>query len=373
MTAATFASAPTLGFYDLPSDLLHLVMSQWITTTDLARLDASTLNSKDRAMYLALIQTKHFQTPGLDETTMSNDYFQWLLSRKVRIRSLNLTNPTKTKSYTSAQSAIQPQAFTAVLQLKHFINEIERLHVDFSCTRLSTCALNILGRSARKVQFLSIKSDISDQDILTIVSAADPIEGFPSIRRLDASLSRVSHIFLCKLWQVCPNLEDANLACADGMQNATVALLAKNCPRLRNLVLDDCTNIDDEALAELAQRCPRLQSLSLRRCDKITDIGISAIASKLKDNLKTLHLACCTKITDEALIKLVEYAHEIEHLDLSFCTSVSDIALEALAAHCTQLISISLNFCPSVTSQGVDRAKELSKSLRNIQAIHISR
>jgi len=373
MTAASFAPAPFLGFYDLPTDLLHLVMSQWITTADLARLDAGTLNSKDRAMYLALIQTSHFQTPGLDETTMSNDYFQWLLSRKVRIRSLNLTNPTRTKACTPSQSATQPQAFTAVLQLKHFVNEIERLHVDFSCTRLSTCALNILGRSARKVKFLSIKSDISDQDILSIVSAADPNQGFPSIRRLDASLSRVSHTFLCKLWQVCPNLEDANLACADGMRNATIASLAKNCPRLRNIVLDDCTNIDDEALAELAQRCPRLHSLSLRRCDKITDIGVSTLASKLKENLNTIHLACCSKITDEALIKIVEYAHKIEHLDLSFCPSVSDAALEALATHCTSLNSISLNFCPRITSQGVEKAKELSKSLRNIQAIHLSR
>ena len=363
LKSTSVATSESMGFYHLPTDVIGNVMSQWISTPDLARLDTSTVNRRDRTIFLELIHQRHFVTNGLDQTSVTNDYFQWLVIRNIRIRSLNLTT----------RSSFSSNAFYSILQLQHFIKEIANLKADFTSSRLTECALGILKKCSRQVQSLTIaNTELTDCELQGIINTADSQEGFTSLRSIDASVCKVSHNSLTRLLTHCPNLEEIRLAAADNVEDRTVERLVKLCPKLKKIVLDDCLRITDTSIMAIAQDCKYLASLEVRRCPNLTDSALSSLVKNTKDTLKILSLNGCIQITDSTLQDIADYALELERLDVSFCTKLTEEGVWMVIKYCPHLKSIALNFCHGITASHYKSWKSLFQHKCFIQCIHLA-
>jgi len=85
------------------------------------------------------------------------------------------------------------------------------------------------------------------------------------------------------------------------------------------------TNEQLEAITTLFKE--NLESLNLRRCDKITNEGLKSIAQNLQ-NLESLNLRLCHKITNEGLKSIAQNLKNLESLDISFCNNITDEGLK---------------------------------------------
>lgn len=127
------------------------------------------------------------------------------------------------------------------------------------------------------------------------------------------------------------------------------------CPSLSSLTLSYCKHVTDRTMHHLAMHASsRLQHLDLTRCTTITDTGFSywSQSSSTKfTNLRTLILADCTYLSDQAIIHLVSAAGmALRKLDLSFCCALSDTSTEVISLGCVKLERLDMSFCGSAVS-----------------------
>ncbi|XP_042491255.1 uncharacterized protein LOC122071056 [Macadamia integrifolia] len=123
-----------------------------------------------------------------------------------------------------------------------------------------------------------------------------------------------------------PNL--ITLEAAGEITNSDLELIAETCPDLRLLnlnlrqtqrVLDEFeelgpNDVGDDGVCAVAIRCPALTKVFLRRRSRIGNVGVVDLI-KSSQNLSTLDLAKCTKITDQAL-EAIEAATSLRVLNL---------------------------------------------------------
>ncbi|KAM5165183.1 F-box/LRR-repeat protein 4 [Mantella aurantiaca] len=114
-----------------------------------------------------------------------------------------------------------------------------------------------------------------------------------------------------------------------------------------------CGHFLNEACLEvIAEMCPNLQELNLSSCDKLPPQAFSHI-SKLC-GLKRLVLYR-TKIEQTALLSILNFCSEIQHLNLGSCVLIEDYDLIAsvIGAKCKNLRSLDLWRCKNITEKGL--------------------
>lgn len=120
---------------------------------------------------------------------------------------------------------------------------------------------------------------------------------------------------------------------------------------LRILDLTACTRLTDNAVCKIIDAAPRLRNLVLAKCRWITDVSVNAI-SQLGKNLHYVHLGHCGQITDEGVKKLVSSCNRIRYIDLGCCTNLTDASVRRLA-NLPKLKRIGLVKCASITDESV--------------------
>ena len=105
---------------------------------------------------------------------------------------------------------------------------------------------------------------------------------------------------------------------------------------LRTLKLARCTNVDDQALDVISRRCVGLRALDLNGCTKVTDQGIKNLA-RLR-TVQSLGLSA-TQLTDDGCMFVAEQAitRTLGELAISNCAKVSDVGATALISSCKHL------------------------------------
>uniref|UniRef100_A0A8C5QYL1 F-box and leucine rich repeat protein 4 n=1 Tax=Leptobrachium leishanense TaxID=445787 RepID=A0A8C5QYL1_9ANUR len=114
-----------------------------------------------------------------------------------------------------------------------------------------------------------------------------------------------------------------------------------------------CGHFLNEACLEvIAEMCPNLQELNLSSCDKLPPPAFSHI-SKLS-GLKRLVLYR-TKIEQTALLGILNFCLELQHLNLGSCVLIEDYDLVAgvIGAKCKKLRSLDLWRCKNITEKGI--------------------
>ncbi|KAI8988775.1 hypothetical protein BDB01DRAFT_757420 [Pilobolus umbonatus] len=91
----------------------------------------------------------------------------------------------------------------------------------------------------------------------------------------------------------------------------------------------------NDLLSNIGQYTCRLEYLDIYICDHFTNDSLYSFLTHR--TLTFLSLAGCNHISDEAVLKVAEYCHQLEHLDLRACGLVSDVSLSAIALNCPRL------------------------------------
>jgi hypothetical protein len=74
--------------WDLPTDYLSTLLSNWLTTPELGRLDSATCNKNARTIFLNIIKSPNFVSEGDAVREIEDLNLLWHLRRSVRMRSM---------------------------------------------------------------------------------------------------------------------------------------------------------------------------------------------------------------------------------------------------------------------------------------------
>ncbi|KAI7899280.1 uncharacterized protein BX663DRAFT_522066 [Cokeromyces recurvatus] len=91
----------------------------------------------------------------------------------------------------------------------------------------------------------------------------------------------------------------------------------------------------NKPLYQIGQYATKLKYLDIYICDYLSNDALTPFL--VHKQLTFLSLAGCHQITDDAILNVAKYCHDLEHLDLRACGQVSDISLSAIAFHCPRL------------------------------------
>eukprot|EP00026_Physarum_polycephalum_P010824 Phypoly_transcript_11005.p1 GENE.Phypoly_transcript_11005~~Phypoly_transcript_11005.p1 ORF type:complete len:360 (+),score=51.73 Phypoly_transcript_11005:124-1203(+) len=193
------------------------------------------------------------------------------------------------------------------------------------------------------------------------------------IREIDLSgcdkISDASIIYLAKKF---PSLQHANLSFCNLITQEGIRHLCTNCTQLQTISLFDC-QINDVALIHIANSLPSLKSLTLAGCKNITDNAISKISTKCTElvyldvshcksissnsiksicsslsNLQHFDLSWCSEAINDSAIQKLAKCHKLQHIGLADTPKVSDSILQKIFQGCTKLASLDLSSCPNV-------------------------
>jgi hypothetical protein len=76
-----------------------------------------------------------------------------------------------------------------------------------------------------------------------------------------------------------------------------------------------------------------LEYLDISCLNELTDVSLNALSSNsahLRRTLKKLEMSCCTKLTREGLLRLIEFMSRLEYLNISVIDNVDNAFLESL-------------------------------------------
>ncbi|KAG5552311.1 hypothetical protein RHGRI_010404 [Rhododendron griersonianum] len=149
---------------------------------------------------------------------------------------------------------------------------------------------------------------------------------------------------------ICPNLKVFSIYWNVRVTDTGIEHLVKNCKHIVDLNLSGCKNISDKSLQLIADNYQHLECLNLTRCIKLTDGGLCKIFVKCS-YLHSLNLYAVSSFTDEAY-KKISLLTELKFLDLCGAQNLTDHGLSCIAK-CNNLVSLNLTWCVRVTDEGV--------------------
>ncbi|XP_058463308.1 F-box and leucine-rich repeat protein 13-like isoform X2 [Malaya genurostris] len=224
------------------------------------------------------------------------------------------------------------------------IVKLEHLEVlDLSnCEKISDRAMfhGVIGRKIKQLKelYLCDLPSLSDYSLIQVTI------NFSLIRILDLSSS-------------------PNAATDATMQYINFYLI-----HLRKLILYCCTKVTDSGLSGIdlpykpleiwdisesfsIERLFKLRVLNLSGCYKITDLALQK-AIKFSE-LKELHLARCSQITEAGIESLAKNNKSVEFLDLSECSLVNDKCIDLITTNLKRLKTLIVNKCPLLTDDSL--------------------
>ncbi|XP_007891133.1 F-box/LRR-repeat protein 4 [Callorhinchus milii] len=121
---------------------------------------------------------------------------------------------------------------------------------------------------------------------------------------------------------------------------------------LVRLELACCHFLNETCLEVIAQMCPNLQELNLSSCDKLNAQAFCHIAKI--SGLRRLVLYR-TKIEQTALLSILNFCTELQHLCLGSCVMIEDydLVVGVIGAKCKKLRSLDLWRSKNITENGI--------------------
>jgi hypothetical protein len=214
------------------------------------------------------------------------------------------------------ESVAVPNLKTIHLTQCLFLKEKFLLHLFENSSRIRNLYLKDLFRSNSSSESSFILKSIANNLMSTL-------ENFEyTIKKNSLHLEQ-----LC----LCGNLTRLDLSNSFS-DNKKVATLLNRLKSLRYLDLNSAYNLNDEMFTLLPINAP-LEYLDISCLNDLTDATLNALSSNsahLKRTMKKLEMSCCTKLTREGILRLIESMTSIEYLNMSVIGSVDNAFLESL-------------------------------------------
>ncbi|XP_037699926.1 F-box/LRR-repeat protein 4 isoform X3 [Choloepus didactylus] len=215
-------------------------------------------------------------------------------------------------------------AQTCKLLNQHCCDPLQYIHLNLQpyWAKLNDTSLEFLQARCTLVQWLNL-SWTGNRGFISVAGFSRFLKVCGSeLVRLELSCSHfLNETCLEVISEMCPDLQDLNLSSCDKLPPQAFNHIAKLCG-LKRLVLYR-TKVEQTALLSILNFCAELQHLSLGSCVMIEDYDViaSMIGAKCK-KLQTLDLWRCKNITENGIAELASGCQLLEELDLGWCPTL---------------------------------------------------
>ncbi|KAL6034325.1 hypothetical protein STEG23_034945, partial [Scotinomys teguina] len=263
-------------------------------------------------------------------------------------------------------------AQTCRLLHQHCCDPLQYVHLNLQpyWAKLDDTSLEFLQARCALVQWLNL-SWTGNRGFISVSGFSRFLKVCGSeLVRLELSCSHfLNETCLEVISEMCPNLQDLNLSSCDKLPPQAFGHIAKLCS-LKRLILYR-TKVEQTALLSILNFCAELQHLSLGSCMMIEDYDViaSMIGAKCK-NLRTLDLWRCKNITENGIAELASGCVLLEELDLGWCPTLqsSTGCFARLARQLPHLQKLFLTANRSVCDTDIE---ELASNCTRLQQLDI--
>nr|KAF6341208.1 F-box and leucine rich repeat protein 4 [Myotis myotis] len=249
-------------------------------------------------------------------------------------------------------------AQTCKLLNQHCYDPLQYIHLNLQpyWAKLNDTSLEFLQARCTLVQWLNL-SWTGNRGFISVAGFSRFLKVCGSeLVRLELSCSHfLNETCLEIISEMCPHLQELNLSSCDKLPPQAFNHIAKLCG-LKRLVLYR-TKVEQTALLSILNFCSELQHLSLGSCVMIEDYDViaSMIGAKCK-KLRTLDLWRCKNITENGIAELASGCPLLEELDLGWCPTLqsSTGCFAKLARHLPNLQKLFLTANRSVCDTDIE-------------------
>ncbi|XP_005361977.1 F-box/LRR-repeat protein 4 isoform X1 [Microtus ochrogaster] len=263
-------------------------------------------------------------------------------------------------------------AQTCRLLHQHCCDPLQYIHLNLQpyWAKLDDASLEFLQARCALVQWLNL-SWTGNRGFISVTGFSRFLKVCGSeLLRLELSCSHfLNETCLEVISEMCPNLQDLNLSSCDKLPPQAFGHIAK-LRGLKRLILYR-TKVEQTALLSILNFCAELQHLSLGSCVMIEDYDViaSMIGAKCK-NLRTLDLWRCKNFTENGIAELASGCVLLEELDLGWCPTLqsSTGCFARLARQLPNLQKLFLTANRSVCDTDIE---ELASNCTRLQQLDI--
>ncbi|XP_038250598.1 F-box/LRR-repeat protein 4 isoform X2 [Dermochelys coriacea] len=255
---------------------------------------------------------KQFSVAALREWT-TNGYFDKLPYELIQLIVSHLTVPDLCRL-----------AQTCKLLYQHCCDPLQYIHLSLQpyWARINDTSLEYLLSRCTLVQWLNL-SWTGNRGAISVSGFSRFLKVCGSeLVRLELACGHfLNETCLEVIAEMCPNLQELNLSSCDKLPPQAFIHIAKACS-LKRLILYR-TKVEQTALLSILNFCSELQHLSLGSCVMIEDYDLiaSMMGAKCK-KLRTLDLWRCKNITENGIAELASGCPLLEELDLGWCPTL---------------------------------------------------
>ncbi|NXF95014.1 FBXL4 protein, partial [Eubucco bourcierii] len=305
-----------LDYYtELDAVILHGVKERPVLSLKASLIDMSDIDEdEDEEKYDCEVDTlsKRFSIVTLREWP-SNGYFDKLPYELIQLILSHLSVPDLCRL-----------AQTCKLLYQHCCDPLQYIHLSLQpyWARINDTSLEHLQSRCTLLQWLNL-SWTGNRGAISVSGFSRFLKVCGSeLVRLELSCGHfLNESCLEVITEMCPNLQELNLSSCDKIPPQAFGHIAK-VGSLRRLVLYR-TKVEQTALLSILNFCSELQHLSLGSCVMIEDYDLvaSMMGAKCK-KLRSLDLWRCKNITESGIAELASGCQLLEELDLGWCPTL---------------------------------------------------
>ncbi|XP_050805227.1 F-box/LRR-repeat protein 4 [Gopherus flavomarginatus] len=302
-------------YTELDAVVLHGVKERPVLSLKTSMIDMNDLDEDDDEEKNGCEMdslNKQFSVTALREWT-TNGYFDKLPYELIQLILSHLTVPDLCRL-----------AQTCKLLYQHCCDPLQYIHLSLQpyWARINDTSLEYLLSRCTLVQWLNL-SWTGNRGAISVSGFSRFLKvcGTELVRLELACGHFLNETCLEVIAEMCPNLQELNLSSCDKLPPQAFNHIAKVCS-LKRLVLYR-TKVEQTALLSILNFCSELQHLSLGSCVMIEDYDLiaSMMGAKCK-KLRTLDLWRCKNITENGIAELASGCQLLEELDLGWCPTL---------------------------------------------------
>lgn len=413
---------------DLPRNLSSEILSKYLVSQEVGKLDSAFSSMKLREPFLELLSCPELKINDKDSPRFAGHRYlnsfnktrlRWHVVRSVKIRCVHLTGETEDADESEIvqfMNVVYKNVEELTIHQLDISKWICNPHLSFTSVKILNWR-NMPGRGEELAEMLRRAPNLNKL-ILTGNSALDAhyFQGclFASLQnlRLIGAFDESDMSFLAQVFPNVRTLEVIILIFRNFKDPAGVISMFK---QLQSLMLDDANKVLDADLIRIADSCPQLKTINIRNASQLTDISVTYLCSKCS-TLESIKLSNSIKLTNTAIQAIGDnLSTTLRELTLSFCRAIdscaalmscrllesltlstarrtpaiglhelfeccpglrsvhirsreiSDATLHALAHHCPQLRELTIHFCTGYTPAGLLELATYATLLRKLK------
>jgi hypothetical protein len=378
-----------MNLLDIPVCLSCEILSDWIETRDLGKLDSALCSRALRRTLLNLLRERATVSLGRPSKDIEDTCLEWLFSRKVKLLSLSITDPDV--NFTAEDCKV----FQALEYLDLYYRNRLR-PIGEACSE-SLKVLILRGSEVKIESALRMAAQFRNLHTLEI-GELGKATGRPKLNQtflpyreplnLPTLLSKSLKSFICN-WPGVTTTHVLNIVTASkfltrleltgaGITDSVIYAIVWNCRDIRLLRLLKCVSLTTDGIVALASYTelsvldlngsggvanesvipvvgnnPSLRSINLRYGNGITSLTVMKVASSCP-GLTALDVSYCKFVKDDALALIANKCRDLQDLQVVGCEFITDMSMLRLANMCPKLTSVNIKDCANVTRATTD-------------------